>query len=229
MARLPIPGADNGTWGDVLNAYLAQAHNADGTLKSGVVGAGQIQDGVIPTTKLDASTQSAISKANSALQSAPVTSVVGQTGAVTGTQIAADTAVSGTYVHWDGANLTQSGSSIPVVSGSGGGTYLFSAQTASIVASAAISITTAITIGQCRLSCTGAPAGSNLIVVLQSSTNGGTTWSDVQSLTIVAGSTTAQTATPSAAIASGALIRVNCTSAGSGTAAVGVLYQANYT
>ncbi len=33
MTRLPQPGADGGTWGDILNDYLLQAHNADGTLK----------------------------------------------------------------------------------------------------------------------------------------------------------------------------------------------------
>lgn len=34
MARLPISGGDPGTWGDILNEFLAVAHNADGTLKS---------------------------------------------------------------------------------------------------------------------------------------------------------------------------------------------------
>lgn len=33
MARLPIPGSDDNTWGDILNDYLSVAHNADGTLK----------------------------------------------------------------------------------------------------------------------------------------------------------------------------------------------------
>ena len=33
MARLPVPGADNGVWGDVLNDFLQVAHNSDGTLK----------------------------------------------------------------------------------------------------------------------------------------------------------------------------------------------------
>jgi len=33
MTRLPQPGGDDGTWGDILNDFLAQAHNADGTLK----------------------------------------------------------------------------------------------------------------------------------------------------------------------------------------------------
>jgi hypothetical protein len=31
MARLPIPGSDDGTWGDILNDFLSAQHNADGT------------------------------------------------------------------------------------------------------------------------------------------------------------------------------------------------------
>jgi hypothetical protein len=53
MARLPVPGSDNGTWGDVLNEFLLESHNSDGSFK--------------PT----------------ALPSAPVSSVFGRTGAVT--------------------------------------------------------------------------------------------------------------------------------------------------
>jgi hypothetical protein len=34
MARLPIPGSDKGTWGDVLNDFLLAEHNSDGSLKS---------------------------------------------------------------------------------------------------------------------------------------------------------------------------------------------------
>ena len=37
MARLPQPGGDNGTWGDVLNDYLSQSHNSDGSIKNGAV------------------------------------------------------------------------------------------------------------------------------------------------------------------------------------------------
>lgn len=33
MTRLPHPGGDTGQWGDVLNDFLRQEHNADGTLK----------------------------------------------------------------------------------------------------------------------------------------------------------------------------------------------------
>ncbi|MEK7471973.1 MAG: glycine-rich domain-containing protein [Patescibacteria group bacterium] len=34
MARLPVPGSDNGTWGDILNEYLSVEHNSDGTQKT---------------------------------------------------------------------------------------------------------------------------------------------------------------------------------------------------
>src|ERR1039458_7650280 len=38
-ARLPIPGQDDDTWGDILNNYLSQSLNADGTLKTSSVSA----------------------------------------------------------------------------------------------------------------------------------------------------------------------------------------------
>ena len=37
MARLPIPGSDEGEWGEILNEYLLQAHANDGSIKPGVV------------------------------------------------------------------------------------------------------------------------------------------------------------------------------------------------
>src|SRR5512142_2415161 len=77
-----------------------------------------------------------------------------------------------------------------------GGTWLFSAQTASITTSAAIAVSQAYTLNTCRLSCTGAPAGSNLVVDIEMSTNGGTTYTALQTLTITAGSTAAVTASP---------------------------------
>lgn len=39
MARLPVPGSDSGIWGSVLNDFLNQSHNADGTLKASAVSA----------------------------------------------------------------------------------------------------------------------------------------------------------------------------------------------
>jgi hypothetical protein len=37
MARLPVPGSDENTWGNVLNDFLTQAHNTDGTIKDSAV------------------------------------------------------------------------------------------------------------------------------------------------------------------------------------------------
>jgi hypothetical protein len=34
MTRLPVPGSDSGQWGDILNNYLSQSHNSDGSLKA---------------------------------------------------------------------------------------------------------------------------------------------------------------------------------------------------
>src|SRR5947209_6945108 len=34
MSRLPIPGSDDSTWGNVLNDFLSVSLNSDGTLKS---------------------------------------------------------------------------------------------------------------------------------------------------------------------------------------------------
>ena len=52
MPRLPVPGSDAGQWGNILNEYLSQAHQPDGTLKSGVVTAAAIQPGTITETNL---------------------------------------------------------------------------------------------------------------------------------------------------------------------------------
>ena len=49
MPRLPIPGKDKGTWGDILNEYLSQAHTASGSLKPNSVGVSQLQNDAVPT------------------------------------------------------------------------------------------------------------------------------------------------------------------------------------
>jgi hypothetical protein len=58
--RLPIPGQDKGTWGDILNGYLLVSHAADGSLNSAVIGSGQIQANSITNALLDIPTQSII-------------------------------------------------------------------------------------------------------------------------------------------------------------------------
>src|SRR3989344_9295672 len=42
MARLPTPGADDGTWGDVLNQYLSVDHDAGGFNTFTNIGAGAV-------------------------------------------------------------------------------------------------------------------------------------------------------------------------------------------
>lgn len=74
MSRLPQPGSDVGAWGDILNDFLLQSHNADGTVKGGAIGSGTISE-----TKLDAAVQAKLNNAGSGA----VSSVNGQTGTVT--------------------------------------------------------------------------------------------------------------------------------------------------
>lgn len=62
MPRLPIPGSDDGTWGDILNGFLSQVHAADGTLKSNTVGSSQIAANAVTNVQLDPSTQSTLSQ-----------------------------------------------------------------------------------------------------------------------------------------------------------------------
>ncbi len=67
MARLPQPGGDRGSWGNVLNDFLSVEHNADGTLKdSATLGAyAPLNDPVfsgnvtvpVPTSPTDAVTK----------------------------------------------------------------------------------------------------------------------------------------------------------------------------
>src|SRR3989344_6949464 len=49
MARLPVPGSDDGTWGDILNEFLEVGHNSDGSLKSVVKTSGNQTVGGIKT------------------------------------------------------------------------------------------------------------------------------------------------------------------------------------
>mgnify|MGYP003582207472 CR=1 FL=1 len=67
MSRLPVPGDDSGVWGDVLNDYLLQTHDAVGQLKANTVSTGQIQDEAVTTAKLSTSVQASLTKANTAV------------------------------------------------------------------------------------------------------------------------------------------------------------------
>jgi hypothetical protein len=115
MSRLPTPGQDNGIWGNVLNDFLGQAHSTDGTLKAGSVGASQVQDGTLPKTKLDVTTQASLTKADGSLQASnnlsDVTATTARTNlglgtaaTMTPTSLAGDAAFTGAYTHWDESN-----------------------------------------------------------------------------------------------------------------------------
>ncbi|MFZ2545220.1 MAG: hypothetical protein WAW80_04540 [Candidatus Saccharimonadales bacterium] len=54
MSRLPTPGGDNGNWGTILNDYLSQTHNPDGTLKDGSVTSAKLADGTIVACDISA-------------------------------------------------------------------------------------------------------------------------------------------------------------------------------
>jgi hypothetical protein len=113
MARLPIPGQDDGTWGDVLNDYLSTVHNTDGSLKSGAVDATAISTNTIATAHL-------------------------QDGAVTAGKLSATGPTSGQILSYDGTGLAWAnqsaggGAGDPTMGGDLSGT----ASTAQIVAGA---------------------------------------------------------------------------------------------
>jgi hypothetical protein len=71
MSRLPQPGSDSNTWGDILNDFLVQSHNSDGTLKAAAVtatGTYTKPSSGIPATDLDSATQTKLSAVSTAYQ-----------------------------------------------------------------------------------------------------------------------------------------------------------------
>lgn len=54
MARLPEPGEDKGTWGDILNTFLMQSHNDDGSIKDSAISDAAIADESISNDKIAA-------------------------------------------------------------------------------------------------------------------------------------------------------------------------------
>lgn len=52
MPRLPLVGSDRGSWGSILNEYLSQSLENDGSLKASTVGPAQLKAGSVSTTAL---------------------------------------------------------------------------------------------------------------------------------------------------------------------------------
>jgi len=91
-SRLPVPGSDSGTWGDILNSFLSVEHNTDGTLKSNGSLASKYTKpaGGIPKTDLDADTQNALDAAVSGVAPDATTGTKGiirLSGDLTGTAL----------------------------------------------------------------------------------------------------------------------------------------------
>src|ERR1700678_3396735 len=86
--RLPIPGSDDGTWGNILNGFLEVSHNSDGSLSTTAVTTALPSP--IPTSNLGSGTPSTSTYLRgdstwaTVSGSGAVTSVDGMTGAVTG-------------------------------------------------------------------------------------------------------------------------------------------------
>lgn len=81
MARLPVPGNDEGVWGDVLNDYLSVVHETDGTLKVDAVDSTNIQAGSIGDTQVSSISQAKVSGLGAALAAkADDSAVVHDTG-----------------------------------------------------------------------------------------------------------------------------------------------------
>lgn len=97
MSRLPNPGNDNGTWGNILNDFLGISHAQDGTLNSNTVGSGQIQSGVVGTQHLTTSVQQTLNAAVRMVNSkTPVNGAVtlaAQSGTIQTTSVAANSTV----------------------------------------------------------------------------------------------------------------------------------------
>ena len=77
MGRLPIPGQDNGTWGNILNDYLSAAHKTDGTLKDDAISNTNLQDGAVSEAKLDAALAAKVNTASSGVAPDATTSIKG--------------------------------------------------------------------------------------------------------------------------------------------------------
>lgn len=81
MARLPVIGQDNDSWGQTLNEFLLQSHNSDGTIKAGAINSQAMQN---------SSVGGAIVR-NGSIGAAKLTAG----GGVTGDVLTKDTTVSG--------------------------------------------------------------------------------------------------------------------------------------
>lgn len=180
MARLPQVGGDSGNWGTVLNDFLTQAHNANGTLKP--ISSSEIQTGAVTTAKL---ADGAVSDAKLSSSNTPVN---GQLLSYNGTNFTWVAAPTGGADPIMGGDISGNASTAQIVAGAVGSTELAS----NAVVTAKI---TDANVTQAKLSVSGTVASGKLL-----STDGtNLTWTTAPSSTIADGSVT------SAKLATGAV------------------------
>jgi Right handed beta helix region len=113
MTRLPQPGGDDDTWGDILNAYLEVSLNSDGTLTNNVVGTAQLQNNCVTNAKLDSPTQTTLASVagkytlpSGGIPSTDLTSSVQTSlGKANTSEQTANKGVAGGYASLDGSAL----------------------------------------------------------------------------------------------------------------------------
>lgn len=163
MSRLPIPGQDEGTWGDVLNDYLSQSIDPDGTLKPSAVSS------AAPVSSVNTKT-GAVTLAASDVGALPTsTGLAGlaDTAAASGASDSQVLAYNGTSHQWVPA--TVSSSTVPDATTSSKGIVelagdLAGTATAPVIASAAVTGAkiAATTITNANISTSAAIAKSKL-------------------------------------------------------------------
>ncbi len=119
ISRQPIPGQDNGVWGNVLNDYLSVSLANDGSLKNGVVADAQIAAGAgIAESKLSLASDAAAGTASRrTLGTGAAQAAAGNDTRITGAEQTANKDQLGGYVGLDG-----SGSAVVPSSFTSGGT-----------------------------------------------------------------------------------------------------------
>lgn len=100
MARLPKVGGDDGSWGQILNDYLAESHDDDGKLKAGSVGSSQLKSSSVTSTSIADGSITSAKIADGAVGGAQISDGAVQTthiadGAVTAQQLADDVILAG--------------------------------------------------------------------------------------------------------------------------------------
>jgi hypothetical protein len=91
MARLPVPGSDTNTWGEILNDFLAVEHNTDGSLDASaslstrISTTGGGKEGTAASTATTGATNLSLTSGNVQVLTLAVSTTITLSGATSGT------------------------------------------------------------------------------------------------------------------------------------------------